>query len=73
MVHPSGEKRWYQFDTLRSKYGGKVRIPECQKANMDLDPGSGGPVQELCEFKKALEGIAVCSSCVIDDVPGMVG
>jgi hypothetical protein len=55
MLHPRGEKRRYQLVTLRSKYGGKLCAPECQKAKIDLDPGTGGPGHEICESREADE------------------
>ena len=42
IVQPSGEKRRCQLIMFRRRYGGSERIPECQNAKIDLEPGVGG-------------------------------
>lgn len=42
MVQPSGENRRYHATTHLKRYGGRLLIPECQKAKIDLEPGTGG-------------------------------
>lgn len=73
MVHPSGEKRRYQLITLRSRYGGSVSMPECQKAKIDLEPwiGGGGWVRSAgSESEEEMEGR---NSWGMGEVPGMLG